>query len=71
MSGERAPGKSCSVSRRGLGLSMRFYPEGDGRFASWDPRTGESRPMSFETNKEGHLRLRLGEGDLVTEAVKR
>jgi len=59
------------VSRRGLALSQVFYPEGVEEFASWDPRTGESRPMSIERDEEGHLRLRLGEGDLMIEGVKR
>lgn len=59
------------VSRRGLSSWMRFYPEGTGSFASWEPRTGQSRPMEIREDENGHFRLQLCEDDRRVSAVKR
>lgn len=59
------------VSRRGLGAEVTLYPEGDGTFASWEPRTGESRPFHFTHQTNDGATLRFGEGDLASRATRR
>jgi hypothetical protein len=48
------------VSVRGLDPILHVLPEEGGTFASWDGRTGESRPVRFEPVEGGGMRLRIG-----------
>ncbi len=52
--------KLLGVSGRGLDHILHVLPEEGGTFASWDGRTGESRPVRFEPVAGGGLRLRIG-----------
>ena len=58
------------ISLRGLGAELALLPEGSGQFASWDPRTGESRPFEFATLEVSGATLSLGEGALATTATR-
>ncbi|MFQ5691367.1 MAG: hypothetical protein ACE5HQ_13990, partial [Gemmatimonadota bacterium] len=53
--------KLLGVSRRGLDPILHVLPEEGGAFASWDARTGESRPVRFEPVEGGGMRLRIGD----------
>jgi hypothetical protein len=55
------------VSGRGLDHILHVLPEEGGSFASWDGRTGESRPVRFEPVAGGGMRLRIGD----LEAIRR
>jgi hypothetical protein len=58
------------VSARGLRSRLRFLPVSETEFASWDGGVRPSKPMRFERQPDGRLRLRLGTGPLLTEAVR-
>ncbi|MGA2531447.1 MAG: serine hydrolase domain-containing protein [Candidatus Aminicenantales bacterium] len=58
------------VSRRGLKVRLQFLPESRTEFASWDGGIRPSKPLRFEKDADGRLRLRLGAGDLVAVAAK-
>lgn len=55
------------VSVRGLDHVLHVIPEEGGAFASWDARTGESRPVRFEAVSPDGMRLRIG----ALEALRR
>jgi len=59
--------KLLGVSGRGLDHMLHVLPEEGGSFASWDGRTGESRPVGFEPVAGGGMRLRIGD----LEAIRR
>jgi CubicO group peptidase (beta-lactamase class C family) len=59
--------KLLGVSVRGLDHILHVLPEEGDSFASWDGRTGESRPVRFETVAGGGMRLRIGD----LEAIRR
>ena len=58
------------ISMRGLDPVIRCVPVRGGGYATWDPRSGESRPLRFERAADGRLRLRLGAGDRYVEALR-
>jgi CubicO group peptidase (beta-lactamase class C family) len=58
------------VSGRGLKPRLRFLPVSEAEFASWDGGIRPSKPLRFDTDASGRLRLRLGAGGLLAEAVK-
>jgi hypothetical protein len=53
--------KLLGVSVRGLDPILHVLPEEGGTLASWDGRTGESRPVRFEPVAGGGMRLRIGD----------
>ncbi len=58
------------ISRRGLKPQLRFFPVSEKEFASWDGGVRPSKPLLFEMDASGRLRLRLGSGDLLVEAIR-
>ncbi len=56
------------VSIRGLAPVVRCVPVAGGGFASWDPRSGDSRPFRFET-VAGQPVLRVVSGDQTFDAI--
>jgi CubicO group peptidase (beta-lactamase class C family) len=58
------------VSARGLKSRLRFLPVSESEFASWDGGIRPSKPLKFEKRPDGRLRLRLGTGGLLAEALK-
>ncbi len=58
------------VSGRGLDHVLHVLPENGGTFASWDIRTGESRPVRFSESGGGGIRLVIGDR-IALEAVRR
>ncbi len=59
------------VSVRGLKTRLPFLPESATEFASWDGGFRPSKPLRFERDAGGRLRLRLGAGDQSVEAVRK
>ena len=57
------------VSGRGLDHVLHVLSERGGTFASWDERTGESRPVRFAVGEDGRVELAIGEEQLL-EAVR-
>jgi CubicO group peptidase (beta-lactamase class C family) len=53
------------VSVRGLDHILHVLPEEGGTFASWDSRTGESRPVRFEPVAGGGMRLQIGDLEAI------
>jgi len=53
------------VSVRGLDHILHVLPEEGGTFASWDGRTGQSRPVRFEPVAGGGTRLRIGDLEAI------
>lgn len=53
------------TSQRGLEDRAHVLPGPDGRFATWDPRVGQSRPVRFES-VDGGYRVVIGEEPRVT-----
>jgi CubicO group peptidase (beta-lactamase class C family) len=53
------------VSVRGLDHILHVLPEEGGSFASWDSRTGESRPVRFEPVAGGGMRLGIGDLEAI------
>ncbi len=58
------------TSRRGLKPQLRFFPVSEKEFASWDGGVRPSKPLLFDMDASGRLRLRLGSGDLLVEATR-
>jgi len=58
------------TSRRGLKPQLRFFPVSEKEFASWDGGVRPSKPLLFDIDASGRLRLRLGSGDLLVEAIR-
>ncbi len=58
------------VSARGLKPRLRFLPVSETEFASWDGGIRPSKPLKFEKQPDGRIRLRLGTGGLLAEAMK-
>ena len=58
------------VSVRGLKTRLPFLPESATEFASWDGGFRPSKPLRFERDAGGRLRLRLGAGNQSVEAVR-
>jgi hypothetical protein len=65
-----APERLRGVSQRGLATQVRCVPVHGGGFASWDPRTGDSRPLRFEPGAQGGLRLHYGAGEQELTAAR-
>ncbi|MCP4902006.1 MAG: hypothetical protein GY906_34000, partial [bacterium] len=57
------------VSVRGLDHVLHVLPEVGGTFASWDGRSGVSRPVRFEPTEDGGMRLVIGD-DPQVQAVR-
>ncbi len=57
--------KLLGVSGRGLDHILHVLPEEGGSFASWDGRTGESRPVRVEPVAGGGMRLRIGDLEAI------
>ncbi len=53
------------TSQRGLEDRLHVLPGPEARFATWDPRVGESRPVRFES-VDGGYRLVVGDEPRVT-----
>lgn len=51
--------KLLGVSRRGLDPVLHVWPEADGAFASWDARSGASRPLRFDVAEDGSITVRF------------
>ncbi len=47
------------VSLAGIPLELRFFPEENGGWASWDPRSGHSRTLKVVSATDGPTELRL------------
>ena len=62
--------RAQGVSRRGLKPGLRFLPVSGTEFASWDGGIRPSKPLRFEKDAAGRLRLRLGAGGQLAEAVR-
>lgn len=54
--------KLLGVSGRGLASDVHCLPVKGGAFASWDPRSGDSRPFQFDT-QDGKRVLRIVAGN--------
>lgn len=58
-------------SARGLAPDVHCVPVAGGGFASWDPRSGDSRPFQFETASGlGILRVSAGEKTFDAQRLK-
>jgi CubicO group peptidase (beta-lactamase class C family) len=57
------------TSRRGLDHRLHVLPGPRGSFATWDPRTGESRAARLEAVEGGGYRLSVGEEPPVTATM--
>ena len=55
--------KLLGVSPRGLDAVLHVYPQVDGTFASFEARTGTSRPLRIEAATDGKLQIVLGDAD--------
>jgi CubicO group peptidase (beta-lactamase class C family) len=55
--------KLLGMSQRGLDPVLHAFPEADGSFASWEARTGTSRPMRFEKAADGTMQLVFEDAD--------
>jgi len=58
------------VSMRGLKPRLRFLPVSEKGFASWDGGIRPSKPLRFDSDSTGRLRLHLGAAGLLAEAVR-
>jgi CubicO group peptidase (beta-lactamase class C family) len=57
-------------SARGLRPKLSFMPVSETEFASWDGGIRPSKPMRFEKDPAGRLRLRLGGAGMSAEAIR-
>lgn len=49
--------KLLGMSQRGLDPVLHVFPQPDGSFASWEARSGASRPLRFEAADDGEMHL--------------
>jgi len=61
--------KMLGYSIRGLDESVMCVPTAQGKFASWDPKSGDSRPVGFEA-MDNQTVLKIESADHVFEARK-
>lgn len=61
--------KLLGMSRSGMDPVLHAYPQPDGTFASWENRSGASRPLRIEPAENNAMRLVFTDAENV-EAVR-